>query len=210
MASGSIKCSEINYQGISKEQIKKNFRGEVIYNAETETHFPHLTVGETLKFAALARTPKNRLPGVTREQHAEHLRDVMMASFGLLHTVNTKVGDDYVRGISGGERKRVSIVEVCLSGAPLRAGTTLPEVLTLLLLWSLLRTLRSLLRLASRLSLCRFIRLPRMPMTSLTRSLCSMKAVRSTLVLPKLLRSSLRTWATSVPNAKLPVISSLH
>lgn len=114
------KCSEINYQGISKEQIKKNFRGDVIYNAETETHFPHLTVGETLKFAALARTPKNRLPGVTREQHAEHLRDVMMASFGLLHTVNTKVGDDYVRGISGGERKRVSIVEVCLSGAPLQ------------------------------------------------------------------------------------------
>ncbi|KAF5117946.1 hypothetical protein DV454_000839 [Geotrichum candidum] len=44
----------------------------------------------------------------------------MMASFGLLHTVNTKVGDDYVRGISGGERKRVSIVEVCLSGAPLQ------------------------------------------------------------------------------------------
>lgn len=34
--------------------------------------------------------------------------------------MNTKVGDDYVRGVSGGERKRVSIVEVCLSGAPLQ------------------------------------------------------------------------------------------
>ncbi|EDN03421.1 hypothetical protein HCAG_01286 [Histoplasma mississippiense (nom. inval.)] len=41
-----------------------------------------------------------------------------MAIFGLSHTVNTKVGDDYVRGVSGGERKRVSIAELTLSGAP--------------------------------------------------------------------------------------------
>ncbi|KAF5093006.1 hypothetical protein D0Z03_002595 [Geotrichum reessii] len=34
--------------------------------------------------------------------------------------MNTKVGDDFIRGVSGGERKRVSIVEVCLSGAPLQ------------------------------------------------------------------------------------------
>lgn len=100
--------------------MKNNFRGEVIYNAETEVHFPHLTVGQTLKFAALARTPHNRWAGVTREQYAEHKRNVTMASFGLMHTMNTKVGDDYVRGVSGGERKRVSIVEVCLSDAPLQ------------------------------------------------------------------------------------------
>jgi ATP-binding cassette subfamily G (WHITE) protein 2 (SNQ2) len=31
--------------------------------------------------------------------------------FGLRHTFNTKVGNDYVRGVSGGERKRVSIAE---------------------------------------------------------------------------------------------------
>lgn len=112
--------TQVNYQGIEREKIIKNFRGEVIYNAETEVHFPHLTVGQTLKFAALARTPSDRLPGISREQHAEHARDVLMSSFGLLHTMNTKVGDDYVRGVSGGERKRVSIVEVCLTGAPLQ------------------------------------------------------------------------------------------
>lgn len=38
-----------------------------------------------------------------------------MAVFGISHTINTKVGDDYVRGVSGGERKRVSIAEVMLS-----------------------------------------------------------------------------------------------
>ncbi len=100
--------------------MHNDFRGECIYQAETDVHFPQLTVGQTLKFAALARTPDNRLPGVTREQYAEHMRDVIMAIFGLSHTINTKVGNDYVRGVSGGERKRVSIAEVALGGSPLQ------------------------------------------------------------------------------------------
>ncbi len=108
----------INYQGIPFEEMAHKFRGEVIYNAETEAHFPHLTVGDTLQFAASARTPRTRMEGVTREQWAKHMRDVSMAMLGLSHTVNTKVGDDYVRGVSGGERKRVSIAEVALAGAP--------------------------------------------------------------------------------------------
>ncbi len=110
--------THINYQGVPYEEMAKQYRGEVIYNAETEAHFPHLSVGETLQFAALARTPRTRLEGLTREQWASHMRDVLMAMLGLSHTVNTKVGDDYVRGVSGGERKRVSIAEAALSGAP--------------------------------------------------------------------------------------------
>lgn len=43
-----------------------------------------------------------------------------MAMFGLGHTVNTKVGNDFVRGVSGGERKRVTIAEAALSFAPLQ------------------------------------------------------------------------------------------
>lgn len=41
----------------------------------------------------------------------------MMATFGLTHTANTRVGDDVVRGVSGGERKRVSIAEAALTNA---------------------------------------------------------------------------------------------
>ncbi|KZL71217.1 multidrug resistance protein cdr1 [Colletotrichum tofieldiae] len=112
--------SHFSYQGIPMETMHKRFRGEVIYQAETDVHFPHLTVGQTLLFAALARTPKNRLPGVSRHRYAEHLRDVDMAVFGISHTVNTKVGNDFVRGVSGGERKRVSIAEVTLSQSPIQ------------------------------------------------------------------------------------------
>ncbi|GES59343.1 pleiotropic drug resistance protein PDR [Aspergillus terreus] len=112
--------SHMNYQGISPEQMMTQFRGEAIYTAETDVHFPQLSVGDTLKFAALARCPRNRFPGVTKEQYALHMRDAVMAMLGLSHTINTRVGNDFVRGVSGGERKRVSIAEATLSGSPLQ------------------------------------------------------------------------------------------
>ncbi|KAJ5581724.1 hypothetical protein N7535_000344 [Penicillium sp. DV-2018c] len=112
--------SHLNYQGISDKQMRSQFRGEAIYTAETDVHFPQLSVGDTLKFAAMARAPRNRLPGVSRDQYAEHMRDVVMAMLGLSHTINTKVGNDFVRGVSGGERKRVSIAEATLCGSPLQ------------------------------------------------------------------------------------------
>lgn len=47
--------SYINYQGIPVEQMHNDFRGECIYQAEVDVHFPQLTVGQTLSFAARAR-----------------------------------------------------------------------------------------------------------------------------------------------------------
>lgn len=41
-----------------------------------------------------------------------------MAMYGISHTLDTKVGDDFVRGVSGGERKRVTIAEATLANAP--------------------------------------------------------------------------------------------
>jgi len=45
----------INYQGIPMKQMHNDFRGECIYQAEVDIHFPQLTVGQTLEFAAQAR-----------------------------------------------------------------------------------------------------------------------------------------------------------
>ncbi|KAI6916040.1 pleiotropic drug resistance protein, ABC superfamily, partial [Hortaea werneckii] len=95
-------------------------RGEAIYTAEVDVHFPMLSVGDTLYFAARARAPKVIPGGVSKETWATHLRDVIMATFGISHTINTRVGNDFVRGVSGGERKRVTIAEAALSGAPLQ------------------------------------------------------------------------------------------
>jgi ATP-binding cassette subfamily G (WHITE) protein 2 (PDR) len=112
-------ASQVNYQGIPMEMMHNDFRGETMYQAEVDVHFPQLTVGQTLDFAAKARAPRNRIPGVSRERYAEHMRDVVMAMFGLSHTLHTKVGNDFIRGVSGGERKRVSIAEAVLAGCPI-------------------------------------------------------------------------------------------
>lgn len=100
--------------------MAKEFRGEAIYTAEVDVHFPKLTVGDTLYFAARARVPRHIPGGATVDEYATHMRDVIMASFGISHTKNTIVGNDFVRGVSGGERKRVTIAEACLSMAPLQ------------------------------------------------------------------------------------------
>lgn len=112
--------SLINYEGIPSSKMHSSFRGEAIYTAEVDAHFPMLTVNDTLYFAAMARTPYSLPDGVKRKHYATHLRDVIMAMFGISHTKDTHVGNDYIRGVSGGERKRVTIAEATLSNAPLQ------------------------------------------------------------------------------------------
>lgn len=114
------KDSTLNYGGIRADHMATMYRGEAIYTAEVDAHFPHLTVGDTLYFAARSRCPKTVPEGVSRREYATHLRDVIMAMFGISHTKNTRVGDDFVRGVSGGERKRVTIAEAALGYSPLQ------------------------------------------------------------------------------------------
>lgn len=88
---------------------------------QVDKHFPHLTVGQTLEFAAACRTPQHRVRGMSREEFSKFVAQVVMTVVGLSHTYNTKVGNDFIRGVSGGERKRVSIAEMMVSGAPFAA-----------------------------------------------------------------------------------------
>jgi ATP-binding cassette subfamily G (WHITE) protein 2 (PDR) len=113
--------SIIHYNGVPQHRMCKEFKGELVYNQEVDKHFPHLTVGQTLEFAAAVRTPSNRPGGTSRDEFARYITRVVMAVLGLTHTYNTKVGDDFVRGVSGGERKRVSVAEMLLAGAPFAA-----------------------------------------------------------------------------------------
>jgi ABC-type multidrug transport system ATPase subunit len=83
----------------------KEFRGEVAYNQEVNKHFPHLTVVQTLEFAAYSRAPRQRGEGMTRDEYVQSMVQIVMAVFGLSHTYNTKVGNDFVRGVSGEERE---------------------------------------------------------------------------------------------------------
>ncbi|KAI1372155.1 ATP-binding cassette transporter [Hypoxylon crocopeplum] len=112
--------SYFNYQGISAKEMHTAHRGDAIYTAEVDVHFPQLTVGDTLTFASHARYETELPQGITRTEFCKHYRDVVMALYGISHTLNTKVGDAYIQGVSEGERKRVTIAEVTLANAPLQ------------------------------------------------------------------------------------------
>ncbi|KFZ19731.1 hypothetical protein V502_03490 [Pseudogymnoascus sp. VKM F-4520 (FW-2644)] len=110
---GYLRCDgDIKYNGVDVEIIKRQFRREVVYNAEVEAHFPHLNVGHTLDFAVESRTPGPQRSGKSTEAYVRENTDVLATTFGLRHTLKTKVGNDFIRGVSSGERKRVSIAEV--------------------------------------------------------------------------------------------------
>ena len=71
--------------------------------------YPHLTVRETLIFCSLLR-----LPNSLTKQEKISLADSVIAELGLAKCENTIIGNSFIRGVSGGERKRVSIAHEML------------------------------------------------------------------------------------------------
>lgn len=72
--------------------------------AQDDLLHPHLTVRETLLFCAMLRLPR-AAPAAAKRAAAE----AVIAELGLGACADTAVGNALVRGVSGGERKRVSI-----------------------------------------------------------------------------------------------------
>ncbi|GMM37894.1 hypothetical protein DASC09_052190 [Saccharomycopsis crataegensis] len=112
---------DFSYDGLSHEEMMTLFKNYIIYNPELDDHFPTITVKETIDFALKTKTPETRIDGMTRSQYVNNMRDLWCTVFGLRHTYATNVGNDFVRGVSGGERKRVSIVEALSCDASIYA-----------------------------------------------------------------------------------------
>ncbi|XP_020696922.2 ABC transporter G family member 26 [Dendrobium catenatum] len=94
--SGAVTYNDTPYTPALKRRIGFVTQDDVL--------FPQLTVEETLVFAAFLRLPKN----MTR-QHKYSKADAIIKQLSLERCRHTKVGGAFVRGISGGERKRTSI-----------------------------------------------------------------------------------------------------
>ncbi|KAF2269439.1 hypothetical protein CC78DRAFT_487060 [Lojkania enalia] len=108
---------EVLYGPFESAFFEKRYRGEAVYCEEDENHHPTLTVGQTLDFALETKVPGKRPAGLSRTEFKEKVIDLMLKMFNIEHTKNTIVGNPFVRGISGGERKRVSIAETMITGA---------------------------------------------------------------------------------------------
>ncbi|TID13152.1 hypothetical protein CANINC_005008 [Pichia inconspicua] len=106
---------ELYYNGLPYKDMFKFFKQVLVYNPELDVHLPYLTVGETLSFAVACKTPNVRVDNETRETYIENMRDLVEILFGLKHVEKTIVGNDFVRGVSGGERKRTSIAEAMVN-----------------------------------------------------------------------------------------------
>jgi ABC-type multidrug transport system ATPase subunit/ABC-type multidrug transport system permease subunit len=80
------------------------FHRQVAFVEQDDLLFATLTVRETIELAARLRLP-HTLSEVERNQQIEDV----IAELGLKKSANTRIGNARIRGISGGERKRVSI-----------------------------------------------------------------------------------------------------
>uniref|UniRef100_A0A2P2N0U2 ABC transporter family protein n=1 Tax=Rhizophora mucronata TaxID=61149 RepID=A0A2P2N0U2_RHIMU len=117
-ASGAGKSTLIDALAdrISKESLKGSvtLNGEALesrllkiisaYVMQDDLLFPMLTVEETLMFAAEFRLPRS-LSKSKKRARVQALIDQL----GLRSAANTVIGDEEHRGVSGGERRRVSI-----------------------------------------------------------------------------------------------------
>eukprot|EP01098_Paradermamoeba_levis_P014039 TRINITY_DN6586_c0_g6_i1.p1 TRINITY_DN6586_c0_g6~~TRINITY_DN6586_c0_g6_i1.p1 ORF type:complete len:649 (-),score=165.77 TRINITY_DN6586_c0_g6_i1:164-2110(-) len=83
---------------------RTNFRRYSGYVLQDDLLMGCLTVYETLKFAASLK-----LPGSTPNSKVEEIVESIMAELGLDDIRDSKIGTEFVRGISGGEKKRVCI-----------------------------------------------------------------------------------------------------
>lgn len=67
-------------------------------------HYATLTVRDTLRFALKTRTPgkESRLAGESRKDYQDTFLQIIAKLFWIEHAMGTRVGDEMIRGISGG------------------------------------------------------------------------------------------------------------
>ncbi|KAJ7948614.1 ABC transporter-like protein [Quillaja saponaria] len=91
----------ITYNGKPFSNHMKRNTGFV---TQDDVLYPHLTVTETLVFTALLRLPNS----LTKEEKTMHA-EAVISQLGLVKCKNSIIGGPSLRGVSGGERKRVSV-----------------------------------------------------------------------------------------------------
>ncbi|KAG7673347.1 hypothetical protein Ndes2526B_g03213 [Nannochloris sp. 'desiccata'] len=125
---GSGKTSLINALA-GRLQIGGSLQGEILVNGkprgrafrsisayvmQDDILFSNLTVKETFEFAA-----NMRLPADVTQETKRALVTQIINELGLFKAENTRIGNEFSRGVSGGERKRTNIGIELLSGASL-------------------------------------------------------------------------------------------
>ena len=106
---GGLTAAELEEKNISVNRM-------CAYVEQVDTHLPFLTVHETAKFSHDNSTPAPADTDEAKYLHEGKLKAVtqLLALEGCIDTI---IGDDLVRGVSGGEKKRVTIAETLVTNA---------------------------------------------------------------------------------------------
>ncbi|XP_021364868.1 ATP-binding cassette sub-family G member 5-like [Mizuhopecten yessoensis] len=83
---------------------ESNIQQHIAYVIQYDRLLPNLTVRETLTYAAYLR-----MPGDSSKEQVEEKVEQIMHQMGLFSVADSKIGGSVIRGISGGEKRRVTI-----------------------------------------------------------------------------------------------------
>lgn len=89
---------------INGQKRTKSWKKIAAYVEQSDIMYTMLTVRETVTFAAMLK-----LPSKMTSEEKKHRVESTLKMLGLFHVAESRIGDAENRGISGGEKKRVSI-----------------------------------------------------------------------------------------------------
>jgi ABC-type multidrug transport system ATPase subunit len=104
------------------------------YIDQLDKHAPRLTVEETFEFAFQCKSggkfyrdaerlqTEEAKAALQRAENSKLATKLILAGLGLTEVKDTYVGDSTVRGVSGGQRRRVTVGEMFISGSPVLCG----------------------------------------------------------------------------------------
>jgi len=109
---------EIKYCGLTKEQLEEkgiSLNRLCEYVTQLDEHLPFLTVKETIKFSHenACKVPDDDVGKAGYEEKV----DKVIQLLNLDGCKDTIIGNDLIRGVSGGEKKRVTIAEALVKNA---------------------------------------------------------------------------------------------
>jgi ABC-type multidrug transport system ATPase subunit/ABC-type multidrug transport system permease subunit len=127
-----IRGGTVTLNGVDPHNPSFEWTNLVAYTDQIDRNHEYMTVKETLNYAFQCRRAGTHQDPATRSDDNQARQDqikkmdddnflvtLVMKALGLTRVENTFVGDDErVRGVSGGERKRVTVAEMSVMGSP--------------------------------------------------------------------------------------------
>jgi len=128
------------------------YRNLVAFVRQNDAHSPRFTVGETFTFSGSCKTKDSDIKNKNINVDEGGRVGLTLKGLGLAHVKDTFVGNEVIRGVSGGQRRRVTLGEMMTFNTPLLCGDEISTGLDTASTVDILRILSYLGRLLNRVT----------------------------------------------------------